>query len=92
MTRIELTSGGGIIDLLNKRLRDRLKEIEILNIFTDVCEVSSPTASRVELTSGRRRYALSPPAAVTSRSQGTPDGGAPDGKAVELTVDRKRPV
>jgi AP2-associated kinase len=24
---------------LNKRLRDRLKEIEILNIFTDVCEV-----------------------------------------------------
>ena len=31
--------GGGIIDLLNKRLRDRLKEIEILNIFTDVCEV-----------------------------------------------------
>lgn len=33
-----LTPGGGIIDLLNKRLRDRLKEIEILNIFTDVCE------------------------------------------------------
>lgn len=33
-------TGGGIIDLLNKRLRDRLKEIEILNIFTDVCEVS----------------------------------------------------
>ena len=32
--------GGGIIDLLNKRLRDRLQEIEILNIFTDVCEVS----------------------------------------------------
>ena len=26
--------------MLNKRLRDRLKEIEILNIFTDVCEVS----------------------------------------------------
>lgn len=34
--------GGGIIDLLNKRLRDRLKEAEILNIFTDVCEVSLP--------------------------------------------------
>ena len=34
--------GGGIIDLLNKRLRDRLREIEILNIFTDVCEVSPP--------------------------------------------------
>lgn len=38
--RSSLTIGGGIIDLLNKRLRDRLKEIEILNIFTDVCEVS----------------------------------------------------
>lgn len=36
---MEYCSGGGIIDLLNKRLRDRLKEIEILNIFTDVCEV-----------------------------------------------------
>ncbi|WVW82961.1 hypothetical protein I302_104977 [Kwoniella bestiolae CBS 10118] len=35
---MEVCSGGGIIDLLNKRLRDRLKEIEILNIFTDVCE------------------------------------------------------
>ncbi|KAL1406863.1 Ark- serine/threonine protein kinase [Vanrija albida] len=35
---MEFCSGGGIIDLLNKRLRDRLKEIEILNIFTDVCE------------------------------------------------------
>ncbi|KAK8869726.1 hypothetical protein IAR55_000294 [Kwoniella newhampshirensis] len=35
---MEFVSGGGIIDLLNRRLRDRLKEIEILNIFTDVCE------------------------------------------------------
>ncbi|ADV19530.1 NAK protein kinase [Cryptococcus gattii E566] len=35
---MEFCAGGGIIDLLNKRLRDRLKEIEILNIFTDVCE------------------------------------------------------
>lgn len=25
--------------MLNKRLRDRLQEIEILNIFTDICEV-----------------------------------------------------
>jgi AP2-associated kinase len=31
-------AGGGIIDLLNKRLRDRLKEQEILSIFVDVCE------------------------------------------------------
>lgn len=30
--------GGGIIDLLNKRLRDRLREEEILSIFVDVCE------------------------------------------------------
>lgn len=30
--------GGGIIDLLNKRLRNRLKEVEILHIFVDVCE------------------------------------------------------
>lgn len=35
---MEFCAGGGIIDLLNKRLRDRLKEAEILNIFTDVCE------------------------------------------------------
>ncbi|CAD6583916.1 MAG: hypothetical protein TREMPRED_003677 [Tremellales sp. Tagirdzhanova-0007] len=35
---MEFCAGGGIIDLLNKRLRDRLKEIEILNMFTDVCE------------------------------------------------------
>ncbi|ODN98516.1 NAK protein kinase [Cryptococcus wingfieldii CBS 7118] len=38
---MEFCSGGGIIDLLNKRLRDRLKEIEILNIFTDVCEIEN---------------------------------------------------
>jgi AP2-associated kinase len=31
-------TGGGIIDLLNKRLRDRLREDEILTIFVDVCE------------------------------------------------------
>ena len=41
---MEFCSGGGIIDLLNKRLRDRLKEIEILNIFTDVCEVRYPSS------------------------------------------------
>jgi serine/threonine protein kinase len=33
-----ITAGGGIIDLLNKRLRDRLREDEILTIFADVCE------------------------------------------------------
>jgi AP2-associated kinase len=44
-------TGGGIIDLLNKRLRDRLKEAEILNIFTDVCEVSSLALRQTQLTS-----------------------------------------
>jgi AP2-associated kinase len=44
-------TGGGIIDLLNKRLRDRLKEAEILNIFTDVCEVSAHDIFCAQLTS-----------------------------------------
>ncbi|KAJ9110497.1 hypothetical protein QFC19_001623 [Naganishia cerealis] len=35
---MEFCAGGGIIDLLNKRLRDRLKEQEILSIFVDICE------------------------------------------------------
>lgn len=35
---MEFCSGGGIIDLLNQRLRNRLTEQEILEIFTDVCE------------------------------------------------------
>lgn len=30
--------GGGIIDMMNRRLRDRLTEPEILQIFVDVCE------------------------------------------------------
>lgn len=30
--------GGGIIDMMNKRLRERLTEAEILHIFVDVCE------------------------------------------------------
>ncbi|KAJ9097232.1 hypothetical protein QFC21_004901 [Naganishia friedmannii] len=43
---MEFCSGGGIIDLLNKRLRDRLKEQEILSIFVDIenilCHPTSP--------------------------------------------------
>ena len=31
-------SGGGIIDMMNRRLRERLTEAEILQIFVDVCE------------------------------------------------------
>jgi AP2-associated kinase len=30
--------GGGIIDMMNRRLRERLTEAEILTIFVDVCE------------------------------------------------------
>lgn len=30
--------GGGIIDMMNRRLRERLTEAEILQIFVDVCE------------------------------------------------------
>lgn len=30
--------GGGIIDMMNRRLRERLTEGEILQIFVDVCE------------------------------------------------------
>lgn len=66
-------AGGGIIDLLNKRLRDRLKEIEILNIFTDVCEVSAARFGMVQLihpTPGRCCYALAQAASLASRSQG----------------------
>jgi AP2-associated kinase len=31
-------TGGGIIDMMNRRLRERLTESEILQIFVDVCE------------------------------------------------------
>jgi tRNA A-37 threonylcarbamoyl transferase component Bud32 len=33
-----LRVGGGIIDMMNRRLRERLTEAEILTIFVDVCE------------------------------------------------------
>jgi AP2-associated kinase len=33
-----LDEGGGIIDMMNRRLRERLTEAEILQIFVDVCE------------------------------------------------------
>ncbi|KAI0066503.1 hypothetical protein BV25DRAFT_1392784 [Artomyces pyxidatus] len=35
---MEFCSGGGIIDMMNRRLRERLTEAEILQIFVDVCE------------------------------------------------------
>ncbi|CCL98156.1 uncharacterized protein FIBRA_00150 [Fibroporia radiculosa] len=35
---MEFCSGGGIIDMMNRRLRERLTEPEILTIFCDVCE------------------------------------------------------
>lgn len=33
--------GGGVIDLMNRRLQQRLTEPEILKIFSNVCEVSN---------------------------------------------------
>ena len=35
---MEFCPGGGIIDMMNRRLRERLTEPEILRIFVDVCE------------------------------------------------------
>ncbi|THH08480.1 hypothetical protein EW145_g2682 [Phellinidium pouzarii] len=35
---MEFCSGGGIIDMMNRRLRERLTEAEILHIFVDACE------------------------------------------------------
>ncbi|KAF8625185.1 hypothetical protein AX15_005494 [Amanita polypyramis BW_CC] len=35
---MEYCPGGGIIDMMNRRLRERLTETEILQIFVDVCE------------------------------------------------------
>ncbi|KAF8506521.1 hypothetical protein F5888DRAFT_1602375 [Russula emetica] len=35
---MEYCAGGGIIDMMNRRLRERLTEAEILQIFVDVCE------------------------------------------------------
>jgi AP2-associated kinase len=35
---MEFCAGGGIIDMMNRRLRERLTEAEILQIFVDVCE------------------------------------------------------
>lgn len=32
--------GGGVIDLMNRRLQQRLTEPEILQIFSDVAEVN----------------------------------------------------
>ncbi|EIM92620.1 uncharacterized protein STEHIDRAFT_164868 [Stereum hirsutum FP-91666 SS1] len=35
---MDYCAGGGIIDMMNRRLRERLTEGEILQIFVDVCE------------------------------------------------------
>ncbi|KAH9932082.1 uncharacterized protein BXZ73DRAFT_101459 [Epithele typhae] len=35
---MEFCPGGGIIDMMNRRLRERLTELEILTIFVEVCE------------------------------------------------------
>ena len=38
LMRTHSGKGGGIIDMMNRRLRERLTEAEILQIFVDVCE------------------------------------------------------
>jgi AP2-associated kinase len=38
---MEYCPGGGVIDLMNRRLQQRLTEPEILGIFSDVAEVTS---------------------------------------------------
>lgn len=43
---MEFCAGGGIIDLLNRRLQNRLREDEILSIFVDVCEAVAFMHSR----------------------------------------------
>jgi len=45
--------GGGIIDMMNRRLRERLTEEEILQVFVDVCEVSR--SESLEMKKGGRR-------------------------------------
>lgn len=43
---MEFCAGGGIIDLLNRRLQNRLREEEILSIFADICEAVAFMHSR----------------------------------------------
>jgi serine/threonine protein kinase len=43
---MELCPGGGIIDMMNRRLRERLSEAEILQVFVDVCEAVAFMHSR----------------------------------------------
>lgn len=44
---MEFCQGGGIIDMMNRRLRERLAETDILQIFVDVCEVRKVLLSLV---------------------------------------------
>lgn len=43
---MELCPGGGIIDMMNRRLRERLTEAEILQVFVDICEAVAFMHSR----------------------------------------------
>ena len=47
---MEFCPGGGIIDMMNRRLRERLTEAEILQIFVDVCEVRYILSSMLRMT------------------------------------------
>ena len=39
-------SGGEVVDMMNKRMGNRMNESEILHIFADVCEVSCQMQGR----------------------------------------------
>lgn len=46
MYRIRHISGGEVVDLMNKRIDNRMTETEILAIFADVCEVRPQTCCK----------------------------------------------
>lgn len=67
--------GGGVIDLMNRRLQQRLTEPEILKIFGDVCEVKVVFFIMLYLTDvvfvGFSVSSLLQSSCAASRSQGT---------------------
>lgn len=71
---MEWCAGGGIIDMMNTRLQNRLTESEILKIFSDTVEVThTHTCAARELTrldTGRGAHALSVTSAHPPRPQG----------------------
>ena len=72
LTRIAV-AGGGIIDMMNTRLQNRMTESEILKIFSDVVEVRIDPLDLAVAdgdSTGGRTYALSISSSHSPRSQG----------------------